>query len=407
MSCLKNKKILLGVTGGIAAYKSAVLLRGLLKEGAEVRVVMTEAARSFVTPLTFQALSGHPVHTELLDPEQESAMDHISLARWAELVLVAPATANFMAKLASGQADDLLTTLCLATTAPISIAPAMNHQMWLNRATRENLEKLLSRGVVCWGPAEGDQACGENGPGRMVEPELLQQQVQQFFTQGALSGVRVLMTAGSTREPIDPVRFIGNRSSGKMGYALAEALSEQGAEVTLVSGPVTVSPPVGITRIDVEQAEEMRQEVINRVAQADIFIGVAAVADYRPRQVADEKIKKDRQLVTLELVKNPDILAEVASLDGAPFCVGFAAETENVEAYAEAKRQAKGLDLIAANQVAAKEGGFESDQNALLLLWQGGREVLPMMSKYQLAKQLVERISEQYHASRQELVNTE
>ncbi|ODB93989.1 phosphopantothenoylcysteine decarboxylase [Candidatus Thiodiazotropha endoloripes] len=407
MSCLKNKKILLGVTGGIAAYKSAVLLRGLLKEGAEVRVVMTEAARSFVTPLTFQALSGHPVHTELLDPEQESAMDHISLARWAELVLVAPATANFMAKLASGQADDLLTTLCLATTAPISIAPAMNHQMWLNRATQENLEKLLSRGVVCWGPAEGDQACGENGPGRMVEPELLQQQVQQFFTQGALSGVRVLMTAGSTREPIDPVRFIGNRSSGKMGYALAEALSEQGAEVTLVSGPVTVSPPVGITRIDVEQAEEMRQEVINRVAQADIFIGVAAVADYRPRQVADEKIKKDRQLVTLELVKNPDILAEVASLDGAPFCVGFAAETENVEAYAEAKRQAKGLDLIAANQVAAKEGGFESDQNALLLLWQGGREVLPMMSKYQLAKQLVERISEQYHASRQELVNTE
>ncbi|MCG7866898.1 MAG: bifunctional phosphopantothenoylcysteine decarboxylase/phosphopantothenate--cysteine ligase CoaBC [Candidatus Thiodiazotropha taylori] len=400
MSRLNNKKILLGVTGGIAAYKSAVLLRGLLKEGAEVRVVMTAAARSFVTPLTFQALSGHPVHTELLDPEQESAMDHISLARWADLVLVAPATANFMAKLASGQADDLLTTLCLATTATLSIAPAMNHQMWLNGATQENLEKLLARGVVCWGPAEGDQACGENGPGRMVEPELLLQQVQNYFSQGSLSGVRVLMTAGSTREPIDPVRFIGNRSSGKMGYALAEALSEQGAEVTLVSGPVTVSPPMGITRIDVEQAEEMRREVINRVAQADIFIGVAAVADYRPRQAADAKIKKGRESVTLELVKNPDILAEVARLEGAPFCVGFAAETENVEAYAEAKRQAKGLDLIAANQVAAKEGGFESDQNALLLLWQGGREVLPMMSKHQLARQLVERISEQYHASR-------
>ncbi|MEW8404008.1 MAG: bifunctional phosphopantothenoylcysteine decarboxylase/phosphopantothenate--cysteine ligase CoaBC [Candidatus Thiodiazotropha taylori] len=400
MSRLKNKKILLGVTGGIAAYKSAVLLRGLLKEGAEVRVVMTAAARSFVTPLTFQALSGHPVHTELLDPEQESAMDHISLARWADLVLVAPATANFMAKLASGQADDLLTTLCLATTAPLSIAPAMNHQMWLNGATQENLQKLLGRGVVCWGPAKGDQACGENGPGRMVEPELLLQQVEHAFSQGSLSGVRVLMTAGSTREPIDPVRFIGNRSSGKMGYALAEALSEQGAEVTLVSGPVTVSPPMGITRIDVEQAEEMRREVINRVAQADIFVGVAAVADYRPRQAADEKIKKDRESVTLELVKNPDILAEVASLEGAPFCVGFAAETENVEAYAEAKRQAKGLDLIAANQVAAKEGGFESDQNALLLLWHGGREVLPMMSKHQLARQLVERISEQYHASR-------
>ncbi|MCG7984320.1 MAG: bifunctional phosphopantothenoylcysteine decarboxylase/phosphopantothenate--cysteine ligase CoaBC [Candidatus Thiodiazotropha lotti] len=407
MSCLKNKKILLGVTGGIAAYKSAVLLRGLLKEGAEVRVVMTAAARSFVTPLTFQALSGHPVHTELLDPEQESAMDHISLARWADLVLVAPATANFMAKLATGQADDLLTTLCLATTAPISIAPAMNHQMWLNGATQENLEKLCARGVICWGPAEGDQACGENGPGRMVEPELLLQQIQHFFTQGTLSGVRVLMTAGSTREPIDPVRFIGNRSSGKMGFALAQALSEQGAEVTLVSGPATVSPPVGITRIDVEQADEMRREVINRAADADIFIGVAAVADYRPRQVASEKIKKDRELVTLELVKNPDILAEVAGLDGAPFCVGFAAETENVEAYAEAKRQAKGLDLIAANQVATKEGGFESDQNALLLLWQGGREVLPMMSKYLLARQLVERISEQYHASQQELVSTE
>jgi phosphopantothenoylcysteine decarboxylase/phosphopantothenate--cysteine ligase len=404
MSCLKNKKVLLGVTGGIAAYKSAVLLRGLLKAGAEVRVVMTKAAKSFVAPLTFQALSGHPVQCELLNPAEESVTDHISLARWAELVLIAPATANLMAKLANGLADDLLTTLCLATTAPIAIAPAMNQQMWLNSATQENLDKLCTRGVVCWGPSEGDQACGENGPGRMLEADLLLQQVEQFFNSGSLVGVRVLMTAGSTREPIDPVRFIGNRSSGKMGYAVAAALSDQGADVTLVSGPVSIAPPTGIECIHVEQAEQMRREVISRVSEADIFIGVAAVADYRPRQVAQEKIKKDRQLVTLELIKNPDILAEVAALDDAPFCVGFAAETENVEAYAEAKRQAKGLDMIAANQVAAEEGGFESDQNALLLLWQGGREVLPMMSKHQLAKNLVGRISEQYHASHKALV---
>lgn len=401
MGNLGNKKILLGITGGIAAYKSALLLRELLRAGAEVRVVMTASAQTFIQPLTFQALSGHPVYTKLLDSEQESVMDHISLARWAELVLVAPATANFLAKISAGLADDLLTTLCLATRAPIALAPAMNQQMWLNPATQENVAKLNSRGVLCWGPEEGEQACGETGPGRMLEPEQLLQLANEFFTPGALLGVRVLMTAGSTREPIDPVRYVGNRSSGKMGYALAEALRDQGAEVTLVSGPVALLPPTGVGCVKVEQAAEMHAEVMARVAEVDMFIGVAAVADYRPRNIANDKIKKNKEIVTLELVRNPDILAAVAALDDAPFCVGFAAETEHVEAYAEGKRQAKGVDMIAANRVGEQEGGFESDQNALLVLWEGGREALPMMPKNQLARELAKRISEQYHAKTQ------
>ncbi|MES9850899.1 MAG: bifunctional phosphopantothenoylcysteine decarboxylase/phosphopantothenate--cysteine ligase CoaBC [Candidatus Thiodiazotropha sp. L084R] len=402
MSSLTNKNILLGVTGGIAAYKSALLLRELQRAGADVRVVMTSSAQAFVTPLTFQALSGKPVHTELLDSDQESAMDHISLARWADLVLVAPATANFLAKIVAGQADDLLTTLCLATTAQIALAPAMNQQMWMNAATQENLNKLAARKVLCWGPDSGEQACGETGPGRMLEPQQLLKLAEDYFGVGSLIGIRVLMTAGSTREPIDPVRYIGNRSSGKMGYALAEALKGQGAEVTLVSGPVTLAEPPGVKCVHVERAEEMRAEVMSHVTESDIFIGVAAVADYRPSSVAHDKIKKNKEIITLELVKNPDILAEVATLDDPPFCVGFAAETNNVEAYAEAKRQAKGVEMIAANKVGTKEGGFESDQNALLLLWEGGSEVFPMMSKHQLAQQLVERISERYHAAMQE-----
>ena len=398
MSRLAKKKILLGVTGGIAAYKSAVLVRALQNAGAEVRVVMTRSAQAFVAPLTFQALSGHPVYTELLDSVQEAAMDHISLARWADLVLVAPATANFMARAASGHADELLTTLCLATSSPIALAPAMNHQMWLNRATQENVARLKLRGYLCWGPDEGAQACGETGPGRMLEPERLLQLVEGFFAVGSLQGVRVLMTAGSTREPIDPVRYVGNRSSGKMGFSLAEALLDLGADVTLVSGPVSLSVPSGVECVAVERAEEMRVAVMERVAGCDIFIGVAAVADYRPRSAASEKIKKNKEIVTLELVRNPDILAEVAARDNPPFSVGFAAETEQVEAYAEHKRKTKGLDMIAANRVGAGEGGFEADSNALVLLWEGGREVLPMMAKPLLAQQLAERISEQYHA---------
>jgi phosphopantothenoylcysteine decarboxylase / phosphopantothenate---cysteine ligase len=395
---LADKKILLGVTGGIAAYKSAFLLRALQQAGAEVRVVMTRAAQSFIAPLTFQALSGHRVYSELLDPAQEAAMDHISLARWADLVLVAPATANFIARLAHGFADDLLTTLCLATASPIALAPAMNQGMWGNAATQDNLGTLRHRGCLLWGPDEGEQACGETGPGRMLEPLDLLARVVDWNAQGPLQGVRVMLTAGGTREPIDPVRFVGNRSSGKMGYALAAAMRDLGASVTLVSGPVSLSPPASVRTVSVETAMEMHTVVMAEVSDCDIFIAVAAVADYRPDRAAEKKIKKDDETLSIELVRNPDILAEVAGQAHAPFCVGFAAETEQLEAHAEEKRQRKGLDLIAANQVGAAEGGFERDDNALLLLWAGGREELPMMDKASLARRLAERIVKQYYA---------
>lgn len=373
MSSLDNKKILLGVTGGIAAYKSAVLLRALQAAGAEVRVVMTSAAQAFVTPLTFQALSGHPVYTELLDPGQEASMDHISLARWADFILVAPATADFIARVANGHANDLLSTLCLAATVPIALAPAMNQGMWLNAATQGNIETVSGYGHQLWGPDEGDQACGETGPGRMLEPEALLAKVMDFFAPGPLQDISVLLTAGGTQEPIDPVRFVGNRSSGRMGYALVEAMHDLGAEVTLISGPVSLLPPTGIEFHSIQTAQEMYAEVMARASDCDIFIAVAAVADYRPGEVAKEKIKKRNDSLSLELVRNPDILADVSALDDAPFTVGFAAETEQVEAYAEAKRLAKGVDMIAANQVGTSEGGFESDRNALTLLWEGGR----------------------------------
>jgi phosphopantothenoylcysteine decarboxylase / phosphopantothenate---cysteine ligase len=398
MSSLEHKKILLGVTGGIAAYKSAVLLRGLVRAGAEVRVVMTAAAQAFVTPLTFQALSGQPVYCELLDSSQEAAMDHISLARWADLILVAPATANFIARLAHGFASDLLSTLCLATASPIVLAPAMNQGMWLNAATQANVETLAERGHRLWGPDEGEQACGETGPGRMLEPELLLERLVNHFAAGPLQGVRVLMTAGATREPIDPVRFVGNRSSGKMGYALAESMRDLGASVTLVSGPVALARPGGVEVLPVETAREMHACVMDRVAQCDIFVGVAAVADYRPRRVAEEKIKKQNESLNIELIRNPDILADVAALDSPPFTVGFAAETAQVEAFAEAKRRRKRVDMIAANRVGQAGGGFESDHNALTLLWEGGRECLPMMDKRDLSRLLAGRIEALYHA---------
>lgn len=400
MSSLERKKILLGVSGGIAAYKSAVLLRALQRQGAEVRVVMTRGAQAFVQPLTFQALSGHRVYGELLDPAQEAAMDHISLARWADLILVAPATANCLARLAHGLADDLLSTLCLATSAPLAVAPAMNQAMWLNPATRENLAILERRGLHIWGPDQGEQACGESGPGRMLEPEALCARVSAYFSAGPLHGVRVLLTAGGTREPIDPVRFVGNRSSGKMGYALAAALRDLGASVTLVSAPVSLSTPAGVTRIGVETAQQMYGAVMTEVDKCDIFVGVAAVADYRPDLIAEQKIKKHAERLRLELVRNPDILAEVAALANPPFTVGFAAETERVEEFAEAKRLAKGVDLIAANQVASETGGFERDENALTLCWQTGKEQLPLMDKSSLARRLAERITTQYHANR-------
>lgn len=398
MSGLANKKILLGVTGGIACYKSAVLLRALQSAGAEVRVVMTPAAQTFVTPLTFQALSGHPVYTELLDPVQEAAMDHISLARWADLVVIAPATADFMARAATGQANDLLATLCLATETQIVLAPAMNRQMWLNSATQDNLQRLIQRGYLCWGPDDGAQACGETGPGRMLEPEALCQLVENYFSPGTLHGVKVLITAGATREPIDPVRYVGNRSSGKMGYAVAESMRDLGAEVTLVSGPTALTSPSKIITIRVESAAEMYSSVMAHVDNCDIFIAVAAVADYRPNHIASNKIKKNKEILALELVKNPDILAEVAAKNDPPFTVGFAAETDQIEQYADEKRRRKQLDMIAANRVGNRVGGFESDQNALLLLWQDGREELPMMDKTYLAQRLAERIAQQFHA---------
>ncbi len=398
MSSLERKKILLGVTGGIAAYKSAVLLRALQRQGAEVRVVMTRGAQAFVAPLTFQALSGQRVYTELLDPAQEAAMDHISLARWADLIVIAPATANSLARLAHGLADDLLSTLCLAATAPIALAPAMNQAMWRNPATQSNLEMLARRGMHLWGPEQGEQACGESGPGRMLEAEALCDLTVDFFTPGPLHGVRVLMTAGGTREPIDPVRFVGNRSSGKMGYAVAEAMRDLGASVTLVSGPAALTLPRGVECIGVETAGQMHAAVMQRAAECDIFIGVAAVADYRPRAAAEQKIKKQAETLQLELVRNPDILADVAALSHPPFTVGFAAETDQVEDFAEAKRLSKGVDLIAANEVGKGAGGFERDDNALILSWQSGKQRLPLMDKKELARRLAERIVKQYHA---------
>ncbi|HHH40038.1 MAG TPA: bifunctional phosphopantothenoylcysteine decarboxylase/phosphopantothenate--cysteine ligase CoaBC [Sedimenticola sp.] len=389
MSGLKGRCILLGVTGGIAAYKSVALLRLLRREGADVQVVMTRAATEFVAPLTFQALSGRPVRQQLFDPSQEAAMGHIELARWADLVLVAPATAGFMARLAAGFADDLLGTLCLAAEAPVVLAPAMNRVMWDNPATRDNRRRLQAHGVRLWGPASGDQACGEQGPGRMLEPGELLSRVRAFTGGGRFRGVRVMITAGPTREAIDPVRFLSNRSSGKMGYALARAFAEQGAAVDLVSGPVALEVPPGVHCRRVESALEMRAAVLEQVAGCDIFVACAAVADYRPLHPATGKIKKRDASMDLVLTRNPDILAEVAALQPGPFTLGFAAETERPVEQGEQKRRAKGVDVIAANLVAGREGGFEREENALTLLWDGGRRRLGMMDKGRLADELV------------------
>lgn len=394
---LAGKRILLGVTGGIAAYKSAVLLRLLRKHGAEVRVVMTHGATEFVTPLTFQALSGKPVHTELLDLEAESAMGHIELARWADLVLVAPASANFMARLANGAADDLLSTLCLATDAPLLLAPAMNQQMWLNAPTQENLEKLKVRGVKIFGPAEGDQACGENGPGRMLEAEEIVLLTAKSFETDILTGSRILITAGPTREAIDPVRYISNRSSGKMGYAVAMAAIEAGARVSLVSGPVNLSAPERVKVTKVNSAAEMHSAVMQQICDADIFISAAAVADYSVESIAQQKIKKSDDSFELKLKKNPDILSEVSNMQNAPFSVGFAAETENLEANAQSKLRLKKLDMIAANQV-GDEQGFDADTNALTVFWKTGQKQLQQAPKTRLARNLITLIADQYNA---------
>jgi len=349
---MQGKRILLGVTGGIAAYKSADLVRRLIEHGAQVQVVMTAAAREFVTPTTFQALSGRAVRTDLWDAAAEAAMGHIELARWAQLVLVAPASADFLARLAHGLADDLLTTLCLATEAPIAVAPAMNQLMWRNAATRSNVELLSARGVRLIGPGVGDQACGEHGPGRLLEPtEIVAQIAPLLVPAGPLTGRRVLLTAGPTRECIDPVRFVSNRSSGKMGFAMAQAMHAAGAEVVLVTGPVSLPTPLGVRRIDVESAEQMHAAVQRELPGTAIFIGTAAVADYRPVACAPQKIKKNSETLALELTRTTDILSQVGASPARPFMVGFAAETNAVEHYARAKLLAKNLDLIAANEV--------------------------------------------------------
>ncbi len=411
MSRSEPIRVLLGVTGGIAAYKSAETVRRLREGGAEVQVVMTEGARHFVTPLTFQALSGRPVRTDLWDEAGEAAMGHIELARWADRILVAPATADFIARLAHGFADDLLTTLCLATDAPLSVAPAMNRLMWANAATRANVELLRSRGIAILGPGEGEQACGETGPGRMLEPADLanamlgmppaESPVAEGATagRGLLAGRKVLLTAGPTRERIDPVRFITNRSSGKMGYAVAEAARDAGADVVLVSGPVNLPAPQGVRRVCVETAEQMMAAVNADLPGTDLFIAAAAVSDYRPVQVSSEKIKKTSDSLLLAMSRTPDILATVAAGSPRPFVVGFAAETQNVERNALAKLEGKRLDMIAANQVG--DGlAFDCDDNALAVYWPGGRRDLPRAGKAELAASLVAVIAERLAAVR-------
>ena len=397
MQRLLNKQIVLGISGGIAAYKSAELVRRLKDAGAQVRVVMTRAAHEFITPLTLQALSGNPVHGDLLDPAAEAAMGHIELARWADLVLIAPATADLMARLANGRGDDLLTTLVLATDAQIALAPAMNQAMWRDAATQDNLKLLLQRGMSVFGPAAGEQACGDVGPGRMLEPTDLANRCADCFERGALSGRHVLINAGPTREAIDPVRYISNHSSGKMGFALAEAAAEAGARVTLVAGPVNLPTPARVNRVDVVSAAEMLA-ACEAALPADVFIASAAVADYRPASAAPGKLKKDTSSddgMTLQLVRNPDILATLASHAQRPdWCVGFAAETDDVLEYAGDKLTRKNLDLIIANDVSQPGIGFNSDDNAVTLIDRNlTQQALPLASKQKLARQIVDFIA--------------
>ncbi len=394
MAHLFNRNVVLGVSGGIAAYKSAELVRQLKALGAEVRVVMTRGSQAFITPLTLQALSGNPVHTDLLDREAELGMGHIELARWADLLLIAPATADLMARLGAGRADDLLTTIALATTAPLLLAPAMNQQMWQASATRENAEQLASRGVHMVGPAAGEQACGEIGPGRMEEPSLIAERAAALFQGGALAGRRVVITAGPTREALDPVRYLSNHSSGKMGFALARAAVEAGARTTLVAGPVALATPDHVSRVDVESAREMLAACEELRQECDIFISCAAVADYRPAEFQTDKIKKGDERSALALVRNPDIVATIANGDTAPFTVGFAAETREVATYARGKLARKGLDMIIANDVSTEGLGFASDDNEVTVFWEGGEQALPRASKQNLARQLIALIAQ-------------
>ena len=392
MMSLNNKRILLGITGGIAAYKSAELTRTLVKAGAEIHVAMTPSATEFITPLTMQALSGHRVHLDLLDADAEAGMGHIELARWADLIVIAPATADFIARVTHGQADDLLTTVVLASIAPIAIAPAMNQAMWGDDITQTNLKALKSRSIHIWGPAFGEQACGDIGLGRMIEPQEIAERCSGFFENTRLNGIKIIMTGGPTREAIDPVRFISNHSSGKMAFALATEAAAAGAQVTLISGPVHLTTPDRVSRIDVESAEQMLGAVMDHIEGADIFIGVAAVADYRPVTAEKQKIKKTKNDMTLTLVKNPDIISTVAALSPAPIVVGFAAETENIEVNGRAKLENKGLDLLFANQATET---FNNDEVSIIALSSQSQQTLGPGSKLSVARLMLDLIADQ------------
>ncbi|MCI0505260.1 MAG: bifunctional phosphopantothenoylcysteine decarboxylase/phosphopantothenate--cysteine ligase CoaBC [Gammaproteobacteria bacterium] len=399
MKQLANKQILLGITGSIAAYKACELVRLLRDSGSDVRVVMTQAATEFVSPLTFQALSQNPVHRTLLDETAEAAMGHIELARWADAVVIAPASADSIARLAQGRADDLLGAVCLATPAPVAIAPAMNQQMWLDTATQENIALLQKRGLHILGPATGDQACGDVGPGRMLEPQIIREQIAGLFETGALAGLTVVITAGPTHEPIDPVRFISNYSSGRMGYALAEAVVEAGARCILISGPTHLPIPYKVQRVDVQTAQQMHTAVMEEMSNCNIFIAAAAVADYRPAETSTQKIKKDQQQLRLELVRNPDILQDVTGSHPEVFAVGFAAESGSVEHYATQKLSQKKLRIIIANDISRTDIGFDSPDNEVVVYWQGGSKQLPKASKPQIARQLAAMIADHYNES--------
>ncbi len=393
MAHLFNHNVLVGISGGIAAYKSAELVRQLQDMGASVRVIMTRGAREFITPLTLQALSGNPVHTELLDTEAELGMSHIELARWADLLLIAPATADLLARLAAGRADDLLTTVALATAAPVLLAPAMNQQMWRDQATTANITTLSSRGYTMVGPASGEQACGDIGPGRMEQPAVIAAAAAAQFETGLLAGKRVVITAGPTREALDPVRYISNHSSGKMGYALAQAAIDAGALTTLVSGPVNLEVPEHARLVEVVSASQMLDQCLSLLPDCDIFIACAAVADYRPASVEQQKIKKGPEQITLQLVRNPDIVAAVAASEDRPFTVGFAAETNDLLANAREKMMRKGLNMIVANDVSDKSIGFNSDNNEATVLWPGGEQTLAMTGKGSMARQIIQLIA--------------
>jgi phosphopantothenoylcysteine decarboxylase/phosphopantothenate--cysteine ligase len=393
MKQLANKQILLGITGSIAAYKACELVRLLSDAGSNVRVVMTQSATEFVAPLTFQALSHNEVHRDLLDEKAEAGMGHIELARWADAIVIAPASANYMSRLAQGRADDLLAAICLATSAPLSVAPAMNQQMWKDAATQENVSTLKDRGTNILGPAEGDQACGETGPGRMLEPKEIAERIAAQFETGALAGLKVLVTSGPTREPIDPVRYISNRSSGLMGSAIAQAAIEAGASCTVISGPSNHPISDKATRIDIQTAQQMYERVMENIAECDIFISTAAVSDYRPTEQHDQKMKKTQQNLVIKLTRNPDILAEVAKNHSDKYCIGFAAETDNVEKNAVQKLNNKSIDMIVANNVKRNDIGFDSQDNEVTVYWQGGEKKLEKSSKHQIARQLIEIIA--------------